>query len=84
MQELLVTFTLAVAAVSLGILSGAILAELLVLRPAIERKQQERDRRVQELLDQMYPDPRHLAPGQASGQVEDFDDGVWRNVDLCA
>ena len=77
MQELLVAFTLAVAAISLGILTGVILSEVLILRPVRERKQRERDRRVQELLDRAYPN----TPG-----VEDLEDerAVGRNIDLWA
>ena len=77
MQEILVTFTLAVAAVSLGILTGVMIAEFLILRPARERRENRRDQQVQKILDKLHP------VTQTSQEIED-DKAIGRNVDLWA
>lgn len=77
MQEILVTFTLAVAAVSLGILAGVMIAEFLILRPARERRENRRDQQVQKILDKLYP------VTQTSQEIEDGK-AIGRNIDLWA
>tara|TARA_B100000519_G_C13847177_1_gene252460 strand:- start:32 stop:265 length:234 start_codon:yes stop_codon:yes gene_type:complete len=77
MQEILVTFTLAVAAVSLGILAGVMIAEFLILRPGRERREQRRDEQVQKILDKLYP------VTQTPQEIED-DKAIGRNIDLWA